>query len=160
MIYCYYFLYRSQNITETPIEKAPVVPADPVTELKKTKPITSESGNSRKRNCPQCQLVLPSERALVEHLVTHNGNLNRLYFIKFFTFHWFFCTWVVDKPYECVTCGSRFSRKFHLTRHVKQRGCDGTPRAEFPCEVTFFLMMKTNSFWLYFSLVLQQNVFT
>ncbi len=39
------------------------------------------------------------------------------------------------KPYECETCGSRFSRKFHLTRHVKQRGCDGRPRAQFPCEV-------------------------
>ena len=53
----------------------------------------------------------------------------------------------VRKPYECETCGSRFSRKFHLTRHVKQRGCDGRPRAQFPCEVRVWLFrsrMLTN----------------
>ena len=34
----------------------------------------SESG--KKRTCPQCPLVLSSEKSLVVHLLTHNGNFD------------------------------------------------------------------------------------
>ena len=33
-------------------------------------------------------------------------------------------------------CNKHFSRKYHLDRHVMQTGCDGKPKAAYPCQVS------------------------
>ena len=49
--------------------ESPSTPGSPPRKRK----VSSSSVNGRKRACSLCQLVLPSERALVDHLTTHNG---------------------------------------------------------------------------------------
>ncbi|KAI9554526.1 hypothetical protein GHT06_019799 [Daphnia sinensis] len=102
-----------QTVSTLPCnDKLPIQPTEEQLHEALESPTVNHHPSGRRRKCPQCPLVLPSERALVGHLITHD----------------------IRKPYECRTCGSRFSRKFHMTRHIKQRGCDGSPRNQFECE--------------------------
>lgn len=67
-------------MVDEPVEKILNLPSIPVDfgDLAKKSTKLSETSSSRRRNCPQCNLVLPSERALVDHLVTHNGETHSL----------------------------------------------------------------------------------
>ena len=77
-------------------------------------------------------------------MASHNGKSTPSIFI--FIFFLNVCLFLVSKPFECNTCSTRFSRKFHLMRHMRQRGCGGTPVSEFPCTVniTILLFVKIN----------------
>ncbi|KAJ1521147.1 hypothetical protein ONE63_002842 [Megalurothrips usitatus] len=63
--------------------------------------------------CPECNARCPDKGTLARHMYTHTGL----------------------KPYECERCNIKFSRKYHLDRHVLQSGCDGNARPQYPCQV-------------------------
>lgn len=64
-------------------------------------------------SCPECNARCPDKGTLARHMYTHTGL----------------------KPYECERCNIKFSRKYHLDRHVLQSGCDGNARPQYPCQV-------------------------
>lgn len=64
-------------------------------------------------SCPECNARCPDKGTLARHMYTHTGL----------------------KPYECDRCNIKFSRKYHLDRHVLQSGCDGNARPQYPCQV-------------------------
>lgn len=63
--------------------------------------------------CCECDYVTQKKPEMNEHMKSHP----------------------VAKPYKCKHCGREFTRKYHLDRHISQKGCDGLPKDEFQCQV-------------------------
>lgn len=64
-------------------------------------------------SCCECDHVTPDKTDMIEHMKTHP----------------------IAKPYKCKHCSREFTRKYHLDRHISQKGCDGFPKDEFQCQV-------------------------
>lgn len=63
--------------------------------------------------CVDCGKVFNGRSDLIEHMKIHP----------------------VYKPFSCKQCKKEFSRRYHLDRHISQKGCSGTPKQEFICQV-------------------------
>lgn len=64
-------------------------------------------------SCCECDTVTSDREVILEHMKIHP----------------------VAKPYKCRYCTRDFTRKYHLDRHISQKGCDGLPKDEFQCKV-------------------------
>ncbi|XP_023938815.1 zinc finger protein draculin [Bicyclus anynana] len=63
--------------------------------------------------CKQCFVVCPNDEVLTRHVeLIHQREI-----------------------FECEHCGTKFVRRSHVARHMKQKGCDGKNVNLFPCEI-------------------------
>lgn len=73
--------------------------------------------------CVECHHYFNTKDSLIEHMAIHP----------------------LTQPYSCKVCNKKFTRRYHLDRHLMQSGCDGVPRNAFKCQVRIVLYTQQHN---------------